>query len=192
MLVVGLTGGVGMGKSTVAEVLCGRGEMLIDTDVLAREAVAPGSEALAKIRENFGAGVIALNGFLDRAKLAAEVFEVPERRKLLESIVHPPIREAWRKWVEAIRLEGRERAVVIIPLLFETGAEKELDRTVCVGCSPSVQITRLRARGWSGEHAWKRISAQWPIGQKMDRADGVIWNDSTLEICREQAERLFE
>ena len=192
MLVVGLTGGVGMGKSTLAEFLRERGEPVIDTDAIAREVVAPGSDGLAEVLRRFGPEFSAEDGSLNRQKLAEEVFNAPERRKLLESILHPRIRARWKEQVASARAEGRPRAVVVIPLLFETGAEKELDRTVCVACSDGVQMTRLRARGWTAEEAKKRVAAQWPATRKMDLSDGVIWNDSTLEICREQAMRLFD
>jgi dephospho-CoA kinase len=191
MLVVGLTGGVGVGKSVVAEFLAARGEPVIDTDVIAREVVATGSEALREIKVRFGAGMIKASGQLDREALAREVFEREDRRRILESIVHPRIRARWREVVEQWRTEGKRRAVVVIPLLFETGAQAEVGRAVCVACSPRVQMTRLRGRNWTDEEARRRIAAQWPAERKMDLADAVIWNESNLEVCQLQASRVF-
>lgn len=191
MLVVGLTGGVGMGKSTVAALLEARGVPLIDTDAIAREETEPGTEGLAAIRAEFGPEVLDARGRLDRAALGARVFASAERRKALERILHPRIRARWRTAVEQWRAEGKQRAVVVIPLLFETGAETELNRTVCVACAPATQMRRLKERGWTVEQARQRVAAQWPAARKMDLADAVIWNESTLAVCEMQAARVF-
>jgi dephospho-CoA kinase len=191
MLVVGLTGGVGMGKSTVAEYLRSRGEELIDTDEVAREVTRPGSEALGEIAREIGPEVLAADGSLNRGALAARVFGAESQRKALERILHPRIRQRWLRQIEEWRAEGKTRAIVVIPLLFETGAQGELGRVICVGCTPRVQMTRLMTRGWSREQAQQRIAAQWPIERKMDLADGVIWNEGSVEMCLEQAARLF-
>ena len=180
-----------MGKSTVASFLDRRGEQLIDTDELARELVKPGELALVEIEAAFGKAVIRRDGTLDRTALARLVFADPERRLVLESILHPRIREAWKlqaqKWVTA----GLKRGVVVIPLLFETAAEKELDMTICVACARKTQKERLASRGWTQEEIEKRIAAQLPIAEKMDRSDRVVWNESTLRVCEEQVERIF-
>lgn len=191
MLVLGLTGGVGMGKSLVAEFLASRGELIIDTDVVAREVVEPGTPALEEIQLEFGPGVIGPDGRLNRRELAREVFENEERRRVLERIVHPRIRRKWKERIEGWRREGKSRAIVVIPLLFETGAEAEFARTVCVACSTRVQMTRLERRGWTAEEAARRVTAQWPVEKKMERADAVIWNESSPEVCQEQAARIF-
>lgn len=192
MLVLGVTGGVGMGKSTVAELLRARGLPVIDTDLLAREETEPGAESLADIRAEFGSGVIDARGRLDRAALAAIVFSSEDRRKALERILHPRIRARWRNAVKEWRAEGKQQAVVVvIPLLFETGAEAEMDRTICVACTPGTQIERLRVRGWTAAEAQRRIAAQWPVSRKMDLSDAVIWTESTLAVCEMQAARVF-
>jgi len=192
MELLGLTGGVGMGKSTVAEYFVTLGELVIDTDVLAREIVTPGQPALDEIRREFGDGVFQPNGELDRAGLARVVFADESRRRVLEAILHPRIRSAWRGQVEVWSQQGVRRATIVIPLLFETGAHAELTRTICVACSSRTQRRRLETRGWSMEEIDRRIAAQWPTVQKMSSADGVIWNESSLEICREQAARLLD
>lgn len=191
MLLVGLTGGIGMGKSTVADYLAGRGEKVIDSDLLARQVVEPGQPALEEIRRVFGEEVFAAGGALERKELARIVFEDEPSRKKLEAILHPRIRELWRRQAEAWRTLRENRAFVVIPLLYETGAESELDRVVCIACSAGVQKGRLEARGWSRREMEQRIKAQWPIGTKMDRADAVIWNESTKAVCAEQCTRLF-
>lgn len=191
MFRVGLTGGVGMGKSTVADSWRASGEEIIDTDMIARELVAPGSEALEEIAAAFGRRMVDGQGALDRPALAKEIFDCEERRKRLEAILHPRIRRRWKETLAAWRAQGKRRAVVVIPLLFETDAAHEFDRTVCVACSSRVQMTRLRQRGWTPEEAKARIAAQWPASRKMELADMVIWNESSLEVCALQAARVL-
>ena len=191
MLLIGLTGGIGMGKSTVAEYLSRTGEWVVDTDVLARELVAPGQPALDEIARTFGNKVLSADGSLDRAALAEMVFKDESRRKVLESILHPRIRSAWKDWAGRCSAQGARRAVVVIPLLFETGAEKELDLTICVACSGQTQTDRLRARGWDEAEIVRRIAAQIPAREKMDRSHRVIWNEAGLDVCEQQAARIF-
>src|SRR6266699_824329 len=162
MKVLGLTGGVGMGKSTCAQLLCSRGVPLVDTDELAREVVEPGQPALAEVSAVFGHAIIGPDGRLRRDELARRVFADPPARRQIEEILHPPIHALWRRQVEAWRAQARPLAVVVIPLLFETNAQGEFDATICVACSASTQRRRLLARGWSPEQLDQRIRAQWP------------------------------
>lgn len=192
MILIGLTGGIGMGKSTVADYLERVGEALIDSDGLARQLVEPGQAALGEIREAFGEAVVTTRGELDRKALAGVVFRDPEARRRLESILHPKIRSAWKSKAEDWRRAGLRRAFVVIPLLYETGAEGEFGQVFCVACSPAVQNLRLKQRGWTPEEIRSRCEAQWGVEKKMDRADGVIWNESTLKICEEQCARLLD
>jgi dephospho-CoA kinase len=180
-----------MGKSTVADHLSRQGEHLIDTDVLARELVAPGQPALEEIAASFGAGVINRDETLNRAALGFVVFRDVEKRRKLESILHPRIRQAWRDWAAKVASDGVHRAVVVIPLLFETGAERELDLTICVACGSETQTRRLQARGWTEEEITGRLAAQMPIREKMERAGRVVWNDTSLEVCQLQVARIF-
>ena len=181
-----------MGKSTVAEYLSNRGEFVIDTDLVARQLVEPGSSALHEIVQAFGTHVIGQDGRLDRTALAEVVFNSDQRREALEAILHPRIREAWKDWAAKRSLEGARRAVVVIPLLFETGAEKELDLTICVACSEKSQRERLRARGWHDPEIDRRKAAQRPIREKMDRADRVIWSEAAVEVTQMQVARVFD
>ena len=135
MKVCGLTGGVGMGKSTAAQFLRARGAQLVDTDELARQLVQPGQPALAEIQTEFGANIVAPDGRLRREELAQIIFSDAAARKKLEAILHPRIRERWLAQVEIWRRENRPLAVVVIPLLFETRAESHFNKIICVACS---------------------------------------------------------
>lgn len=190
MKVAGLTGGVGMGKTTCAEILRGRGVPVVDTDDLARQVVEPGQPALVEVGQLFGEEFIE-NGRLRREELAQRVFADSSARKQLEEILHPAIRRLWRSQVKAWQLEGHSVAVVVIPLLFETNAEQELDSTICVACSAATQRWRLAARGWSNDQVHQRIAAQLPIEAKMAKADFVIWNEAGLEVHEAQLDRIL-
>ena len=192
MKVVGLTGGVGMGKSVCADMLRARGIPVVDTDDLARQVVEPGQQALAEIARDFGSQFIDATGKLRRGDLARRVFGDPVARKQLEEILHPRIRRLWRAQVEAWRADGHKLAVVVIPLLFETGAEGELDATVCVACTAATQQKRLSKRGWSADQMRQRIAAQLPVETKMQRATFVIWNEASLDIHEAQLDNILD
>jgi len=181
-----------MGKTAVTKLLQARGCAVIDTDVLARKVVERGQPALAEIQQAFGAEMIASDGSLRRDELARRVFGNEARRRQLEAILHPRIRQLWLAQAETWRAEGRALAVVVIPLLFETKAEAEFDAVICVACSPAIQMQRLRARGWSEEEMAQRKEAQWPIERKMLLANFVVWNDAGLEVQAEQLDRILE
>src|SRR5262249_39052382 len=144
--VIGLTGGLGMGKSACADLFRARQLPVIDTDDLARIVVEPQQPALREIRNLFGPSIVEADGRLRRDELARRVFADPTARKQLEQILHPRIRQLWRAQVENWRSDGHALAVVVIPLLFETGAQSELDLTICVACTASTQQQRLLAR----------------------------------------------
>jgi dephospho-CoA kinase len=154
---------------------------VVDTDDLARQVVAPGQPALAEIRERFGPSVFLPGGSLDRQELARQVFAIPSARADLEGILHPLIRALWTAEAEVWRGEGRLCGAVIIPLLFETGAESLFDATVCLACSAADQARRLSGRGWDAAQCRQRLEAQWPVGKKIAHADFVVWTGTTLE-----------
>jgi dephospho-CoA kinase len=191
MKVLGLTGGIGMGKSASARLLRARGVPVVDTDELARQVVQPGQSALARVLAAFGPQIARPDGQLRRDELARRVFADPAARRRLEAILHPPIRALWRAQIEAWRAEGRPLAVVVIPLLFETKAEAELDVTVCVACSAATQQQRLRARGWTPEQIEQRLEAQWPVETKTARADYLVWTEADLDVHAAQLERIL-
>ena len=191
MKVLGLTGGIGMGKSTSAQLFRARGVPVVDTDDLARQVVEPGQPALAEVLAAFGPQFAGPAGQLRRDELARCVFADPAARQRLEDILHPRIRALWRAQVETWRAEGRPLAVVVIPLLFETKAEAELDATICVACSAAMQQQRLRARSWSTEQIQQRLQAQWPVETKIERADYLVWTEAGLDTHAAQIERIL-
>ncbi len=191
MIRLGLTGGIGMGKSTAAELLAKLGAKVCDSDALARELVAPGQPALAEIVEAFGSGVLVRDGSLDRAKVGKLVFGDSAAREKLEGILHPRIRKVWQARLEHWSVAGERLAVAVIPLLFETQAESSFDKIACVACSPELQRERLRAREWSDDQISNRISAQMTVGEKIKRADHVIWTDGTIEAHAAQWDDLL-
>jgi len=191
MKTLGLTGGVGMGKSTTAQLLRQRDVAIIDTDDVARSLVQPGEPALTEIRRAFGSDIVGPEGLLRRGQLARVVFADDAARRRLEGILHPPIARLWRAQVQSWRNEGVSLAVVAIPLLFETQSETEFDAVICVACAPQTQRERLLARGWSAEQIRQRLAAQWPIGEKIARSDFVIWTEAGLDVHAGQLDRIL-
>src|ERR1039457_193704 len=187
----GLTGGVGMGKSTAAGFFSQLGARVVDTDELARELVLPGQPALAEILHEFGNHLVAADGRLKRDELARLVFSAATARKKLEAILHPRIRERWRAQAELWRKENVPLAMVVIPLLFETGAEAHFDKIVCVACSPAGQRERLLARGWHADHIHQRILAQLPVAQKIAVSNYIIWTEGSPVVHRQQVGRIL-
>jgi len=194
VLLIGLTGGVATGKSTVVRRLKELGAAVIDADQLAREVVEPGEPALEEIRQRFGPEVIGEDGQLDRARLARIVFEDEEARKALEAIVHPRIRSRMRAKIEEFKAQGEPVVVCDIPLLFETGVALDwVDRTVVVYAPKEVQLQRLMARnGLTLEEAERRIAAQMPTEEKARRADAVIDNSRGLDETFRQVDALWK
>ncbi len=191
MRLLGLTGGMGMGKSAASDILRRFGLPVCDTDIVARQVVARGQPALVEIANAFGVEVLDVAGELRRDVLAARIFGDAEARLRLEAIMHPRIRDAWQAEAEGWRRTGRPAGVVVIPLLFETGADRSVDVSLCLACSPAVQHERLRERGWLPEHVAQRLAAQWPVEQKAAAATFMIWNDGSLALLEEQLRRVL-
>jgi len=191
MKTYGITGGMGMGKSTAAQILCQRGVAVVDTDDLARDVVQPGEPALTEIQTAFGRDLVAADGRLKRDALAAIVFADATARERIEAILHPRIQQRWQTQLQTWRDQGRVVAAVVIPLLFETRAESGFDAVVCVACSPITQRERLAARGWTPEHIEKRLAAQLFVTGKMSRAHFVIWSEGLLEAHAQQWGRIL-
>ena len=191
MKTFGLTGGVGMGKSTCARLLRARGIAVLDTDELARDLVQPGEPSLVEIQRTFGPGLVGSDGQLDRHALAEIVFADRAARERLEAILHPRIRERWQARLSTWREQGKPLAVVVIPLLFETKAESQFDVVICVACSAATQRERLRARGWTDEQLQQRIGAQLPVEEKLLRSHFVIWTEGGLDLHAEQLDRIL-
>jgi dephospho-CoA kinase len=179
-----------MGKSAAAQILAEHGVLLVDTDLLARRIVEPGQPALEEIQQAFGDTVIAPDGRLRRDELARIVFSDPAARHKLESLMHPRIRGLWKEQVALWRTEQKAIAAVVIPLLFETGTEKEFDATICVACSEATQRKRLSERGWNAEQIDQRVASQLPTEKKISKADFVAWNESCREVLAAQLSRI--
>ena len=191
MLLVGLTGGIGSGKSTVARLLEKRGAVVFDADLLAREAVEPGTPGHAAVIERFGADVLAPGGELDREALASIVFADPAARRDLEQIVHPEVRRLFAEGSEAYR--DTDRVVVFsAPLLIETGMHTAFEVLVVVSATVATQIERLmRQRGMSEPSIRARIDAQAPLEDKAAAADILVDNEGSLEELEGQVEQLW-
>jgi dephospho-CoA kinase len=192
-LLVGLTGGIATGKSTVSDVLRRLGAEIIDADVLAREVVEPGQPAHAAIVEEFGPGVLTADGTLDRKKLGAIVFAAPERRKRLEAITHPAIRDRFLTRVQELDDKGFASLVVFdAPVMIESGSYKNMERLVVVATDEATQAERLRARdGADDAENRRRIASQMPVAEKAKLADYVIDNSGDREATVEQVRRVF-
>jgi dephospho-CoA kinase len=191
MLLVGLTGGIGTGKSTVARMLEKRGAVVFDADVLARQAVAPGTPGFDKVVERFGPNVLAPGGGLDRDALASIVFSDPAARRDLEGIVHPEVRRMFAEGCEEYR--DSDRVVVFsAPLLVETGMHTAFDLLIVVSAPVATQIERLmRDRGMGERDVQARIAAQLPLEAKAEVADVLVDNEGTLEDLEGRVERVW-
>lgn len=190
MATIGVTGGICTGKSSFTN--CLREllpqAMFFDADEMARELTRTDADVIAALRAKFGAAIFHENGQLNRSALRAIVFAAPEKRRELESILHPRIRAHWSG--EAIR-HRNSTFIADIPLLYETGGETLCDRVVVVACTPRMQLARLLTRtGMEAAEADRIIAAQMPSSEKIRRADHVVWNNGSPESLREQARLL--
>jgi dephospho-CoA kinase len=189
VLRIGLTGGIGSGKSTVSALLAARGAVIIDADRIAREVVEPGTPGLARIVEAFGDGVLAADGSLDRAALAAVVFADPDARRRLDGIVHPLVRAR----ATELAAEAPPDSVLVndVPLLVETGQASSYDLVLVVEADPATRVSRLVQRGLTAEDARARIAAQASDGQRRAVADVVLDNGGTPEQLAAQVDRFW-
>lgn len=192
MRLIGLTGGIASGKSTVSRMLRELGAHVLDADELAREAVAPGSPALEEISGRFPFAV-APDRTLDRAKLGEWIFSRPEERAALEAILHPRIRELFRQRTEALTRAGVREVVYEAPLLIENGLDALMDAVLLVAAPREVQLSRLMARNQlTRAQAEARLASQLPLEEKVKRATVVIDNADDLARTREQVERAWQ
>jgi dephospho-CoA kinase len=176
-LLVGLTGGLATGKSTVSDILRRLGCIVLDADVLAREVVEPGQPALATIAQEFGADVLQADGTLDRKRLGAIVFADPPRRRRLEAITHPAIRDRYLARLAELEGQGFEGVVVWdAPVMIESGGYKHVDRLVVVITDAATQRARALARDGDRADVERRIASQMPLADKAALADHVIDN----------------
>jgi dephospho-CoA kinase len=193
LLRVALTGGIATGKSYCLARFAEAGAPTIDADLLARQAVAPGTAGFDAVRSRFGAAVVTADGALDREALGRIVFSDPDSRRALEAIVHPAVYAAIGRWFEALARGGQHRvAIADIPLLYETRHEGDFDAVVVASCSPDQQTDRLIARSkLSREDAARRIAAQLPVADKARRADYVIDTSGRFEDTDAQVREVW-
>ena len=185
-MIIGLTGSIASGKSTIAGILKEMGLPIVDADLVARQVVEVGSPTLAKIAEEFGEEVLLPSGEMDRAKVGAIIFNDEQKRLQLNGIIHPAIREEMIRQRDAFVVEGKH-VVMDIPLLFESKLQHFVEKILVVTVSPEVQLQRLMARnGLSEEEAEARIASQLPLKEKEDGADAVIYNDGMIEQSKQQ------
>jgi len=190
MLLVGLTGGLGAGKSTVSRMLEERGAVVLDADAFARDAVAAGTPGFARVVARFGDGIVGLDGELDRAKLAAIVFNDEVSLRDLEAIVHPEVRRMVEEGVS--ENAGRDRVVVLVnPLLIEMGTHRDCDVVVVVSTSAQTQLDRVVARGMGLEDAEARMANQLPLAERATYADVLLDNDGDIAALERQVDRLW-
>jgi dephospho-CoA kinase len=189
---IALTGGIATGKSYVATRLREAGVPIVDADALAREVVTPGSPALSAIRKRFGPDAVRRDGTMDRIRVGQIVFKDKRARLDLEAIIHPAVIKAIKDFFDKLP-KRTPFAVADIPLVFETGREKEFDDIIVVACPREMQLQRLMERNkLSKEDAEKRLAAQLPIDQKVKKATYVIKNDGTFEETNAQVDELIK
>lgn len=189
-LTIGLTGGVASGKSVVAAMFVSLGAALVDTDLIAREVVAPGEPGLAAIRAQFGDSVLTVSGELDRAKMRKLVFADPAKRRALESTLHPLIRA---RTLQRLDAAVGPYVLVAVPLLVETGFGQLVDRVLVIDCPASQQIERLMKRdGMTEAAARTMVEAQADRATRLRAAQDVVDNSGTIDTTRQQVQSLHE
>lgn len=194
MLIVGVTGGVAGGKTTVSKVFEEEGAYLLEADQIARELVQPFSPAWKELIGVFGEEILEEDGTIDRKRLATRIFSDSNQRRLLNGILHPRIKEEMEKRAKEIGRKDQEAIVVFdVPLLVETGFHREMDRVVVVTSEEAQQIERLKERaGMSKEETRWIISSQMPTEEKVKAADFVIPNEGSIEETRRRAKEVFQ
>ena len=193
MKLVGLTGGIATGKSTVTSMLRQLGARIIDADELAREIVGPGREAWREIVEAFGREMVRADQTIDREKLRKIIFADPQARKRLESITHPRIRALAQERIGQLGAEGAELVIYAAPLLFENQVHLWLRPVILVACAATLQKQRLLKRdGLSEEEARRHLQAQMSLEEKRKLADFIIENDGSLEELSRQVQEIWE
>ncbi len=186
-LVIGLTGGIASGKSTIAGFLAEWNIPIIDADIISRQVVEKGETAYERIVDVFGEGVLLSDGNLDRGKLGKLIFRDKEKREQLNDIVHPAVREKMLEQRDAFAAKGKEAVVLDIPLLYESSLTHFVDKVLVVYVDEETQRRRLMNRnGFSEEEATERMTAQMPLDKKAKMADEIIDNNGTIESSRQQ------
>jgi dephospho-CoA kinase len=186
-MILGLTGGMGCGKSTAAEMFASHGFALLDSDAIVRTILSTDKDVIESIKEKFGKEILAESGAIDRKELAHRVFPDETALRWLEELLHPRVFEHWNR---AFGDRGAGSWVVEVPLLFEKCLQNWFDFTVCVASDPNVQLARLEQRGVPSSLARQRISKQLPLTQKIELADFVLLNNGSSDFLRDQVAAL--
>jgi len=193
MVVIGVTGGVGTGKSTVAKMFKELGAAVLDADAIAHQVMEPKRLAWRQIVETFGEGVLNEDQTINRSRLASIVFQDVQRRKQLEAMIHPHVLRHIKQQLHRLRRNRRVNAVVLdVPLLVETGADQFVDALVVVTAPPNVQRERLAHRYGVSEDVEARIASQWELSAKVALADHVIDNANGVDATRTQVKRIWQ
>ncbi|WP_096202721.1 dephospho-CoA kinase [Bacillus sp. FJAT-45350] len=193
IMIIGLTGGIASGKSTISNLLKTYGIAVIDADQIARDVVEPGNDAYKQIVEHFGTEILETDGTIARKKLGTVIFNDPKERKTLNGIVHPAIRQKMRDEKDRYFEEGEEVVVYDIPLLFESDLRHMVDKTLLVYVDDNVQFERLLHRDQTTkEEAQSRINSQMPLTEKKSLADEVIDNNGTIEQTEAQLQAILK
>jgi len=188
-MILGITGGIGCGKSTAAAHFAKRGFRRLDMDELVRDRVFSEPAVVSALREHFGSGAIGPDGKVDRKTLGNRVFENDSERIWLEQLTHPVVFDLTRA---ALAEHRRADWAVEVPLLFEQSLENWFDFTLCVACAHEQQLVRLEQRGLNRALAGQRISKQLPLARKIELSDFVVWNEGSIEFLQDQVDRLIE
>ncbi|GEK35374.1 dephospho-CoA kinase [Kurthia sibirica] len=192
-MIIGLTGSIASGKSTVAKIIEELGFPVVDADVVARIVVEPNQPALREIAAEFGEDIIRKDGSMDRQKVGEIIFNDAEKRQKLNNIIHPAIRKEMAKQRDKWLSSGFNTVFMDIPLLFESAQGRTVDKILVVSVSPEIQLQRLMARNnLDASQAQARISSQLPLSEKEKGADAVIFNDGTVEETRRQLEKILK
>lgn len=191
MLLLGLTGGIGAGKTFLSDFIQQKPFPVVDTDVIARQLLEPGQPVYTAVRSHLGASFFHSDGQLDRPKLASLIFSDVDSKNWLNQLMHPIIRQQWKKQVLRIKEQGEKMCVVVIPLLFETKAQGSFDKIICMACSPQTQRSRLEGRGWDKKQIEARIASQWSMTEKMFESHFVIWTDCSKESTKRQCDLIL-
>lgn len=193
-MILGLTGGIACGKSTVASMLMQRGAILIDADVIAREVVEPGTYTLEELTKQFGSHILNSDGTINRKELGSIVFADESKRKVLNAIMHPSIRSEMKSRMERYELSEPDKLIVVdIPLLYESGLDNMFKEVMVVYVPEEVQLQRLMERdGYSHADAEARLQAQMPIEDKKKLSDVLIDNSGTLKATEAQVEAFWK
>jgi dephospho-CoA kinase len=191
-MIIGLTGSIASGKSTISAMLRDKGYPIIDADLVARLVVEPGTSNLQEIEHEFGSSIINKDGTLNREALGKLIFNDPAKRKQLNDLMHPAIRSEMFRQRDEFLKSGQKTLIMDIPLLFESRLQHFVDKILVVSVTEEMQLQRLMNRNsLSIEEATVRIQSQLPISEKEKGADAVIYNNGTIEQSKEQLERIL-